>query len=87
MREEMKRKLLDYAYTVFSIRELNQLNDSKFEKFKKNYAYFLPDDEQEIILEYLSHSLFKWVKRLNIIISREDVREYIQEKGIILFQE
>jgi hypothetical protein len=87
MRAANKKNLLDYTYNVYYMREVNQFNETNFEKFKVDHAYFLPEDEKEILLEYASYHLFKWIKRLKIGISRDEVKEYILEKSVVLIEE
>jgi hypothetical protein len=81
MREEMKRKLLDYTFYEYYVLDMIRMNDFDFERFKSDYTYFLSDREGDVILEYATYHMFKWIKRLKIPINRDEVRGYILEKN------
>jgi hypothetical protein len=81
MTELMKRRLLDYVFNTHYLIEMIRLSENDFDRFKVDYSYFLPKTEGDVILEYATYHMYKWIKRLKIPINRDEVREYILEKN------
>jgi hypothetical protein len=78
LRPESKKRILDFCYSNYFRREYRTLKEYDFQKFKEVNEYFLCDIENvDYRFEFAFYLFFKWVRRLGIKFTKEEIKEYL----------
>ena len=71
--------LFEYCYRVHFRREFTLMTERDFEDFKDKNAYFLSGlSEEDQKFEFRAFNFFKWVRRLGLRYSKEDVVAFMK---------
>jgi hypothetical protein len=75
---ESKKRILDFCFSNYFSREYRTLKEYDFQKFKEVNEYFLCDIENvDYRFEFAFCLFFKWVRRLGIKFTKEEIKEYL----------
>ena len=80
-RKRIQDKIFDYCYkTCFKIEYIGFTIEDR-SKFKSKYSYFVEDlDSETFEIEFASFHFHKWIKRLGMKYSPEEVKLYVLDK-------
>jgi len=78
-----KKNLLDYCFHTHFSRELRIFNQKDVLRFSFHFEFFLDGlKEDELFFEFKLFHFYKWVKRMKLSISKDEIREFLKEKEL-----
>ena len=76
-----RKNLLDYCYHTHFSREFGTFNENDVKRFSIQNEFFLEGIKKEdIFFEFTFFHFYKWVKRMNLSIPKDEIREFLKEK-------
>jgi len=78
-----KKNLLNYCFNTHFLREFRTFNQNDVKRFSIHNDFFLEGiKEDEIYFEFAFYHFYKWVKRMNLSIQKDEIREFLKEKEL-----
>lgn len=83
LRPESKRRLLDYAYSLYKRDPMLQSAEA-LQNFRRIFEFYLIEPNVDEKFEYAFFHFFKWAKRLGLRFTKLELKEYfINKRGIL----
>ena len=78
-----KKNLLNYCFHTHFLREFRTFNQNDVKRFSHRNQFFLEDiKEDELFFEFTFFHFYKWVKRMNLSVPKDEIREFLKEKEL-----
>jgi hypothetical protein len=75
--------ILDYCYHTHFSREFRTFNENDVKRFSYQNEFFLEGvQEEEIYFEFAFYHFYKWVKRMNLSVPKDEIRKFLKEKEL-----
>ena len=77
----MRNKVFEFCFRTCFRNEYINFNETDRSRFKSEYSYFLNvSNTRDFEIEFASYHFHKWVRRLGMKYSSEEIKSYIKRR-------